>query len=249
MNPFEFDHVEWLMEREASEAGLDREARLAKIAYRLAEDILDRVKDSCKHEHSDGWLRCMVHHSPDEFDELVNRYLNGEEAEELKRFIENNSDVYKTPDEFWNEVKILYEALWDEEMSQKLGELLSDELEGGFVNIVENAEISDSTKVKRLKAYKEVLEQFANAINRALNEKKPLTELELLDWFDKMGDAVFGLKNYNYYEMIGYYVGFYDGLNDDGKLNVLGILLDEIDSVLYDVDTELSELEALTNKS
>jgi hypothetical protein len=235
------------MEREASEAGLDREARLAKVAYRTAEDILDRVKDSCK--PSDEWPRWMVEHSPDKFDEFVNRYLNGEEAEELKRFIENNSDVYKSPEEFWNEVKILYEALWDEEMSQKLGELLSDELEGGFINIVENAEVSDSTKVKRLKAYKEVLEQFANAINRALNEKKPLTELELLDWFDKMGDAVFGLKNYNYYEMIGYYVGFYDGLNDDGKLNVLGILLDEIDSVLYDVDTELSELEALTNQS
>ena len=64
-----------------------------------------------------------------------------------------------------------------------------------------------------------------------------------------MGDTVFRLKNYDYYYMIGYYVGFYDGLNDDGKLNVLGILLDEIDSVLYDVDTELSELGALTNQS
>ena len=239
MNPFEFD----------SEADPDRRARIAKVAYRTAEEILDRVEDSCKHKHSDGWLRCMVDHSPDKFDEFVNRYLNGEEAEELKRFIEKNSDVYKSQEEFWNEVKILYEALWDEEMSRKLGELLSDELAGGFVNIVENAEISDSTKVKRLKAYKEVLEQFANAINRALNEKKPLTELELLDWFDKMGDAVFGLKNYDYYYMIGYYVGFYDGLNDDGKLNVLNALLDGIDSVLYDVDTELSELEALTNKS
>ena len=71
----------------------------------------------------------------------------------------------------------------------------------------------------------------------------------MLDWFDKMGDAVFGLKNYNYYEMIGYYVGFYDGLNDDGKLNVLSVLLDGIDRVLYDVDTELSELGALTNRS
>ena len=247
MNPFEFDHVEWLMEREASEAGLDREARLAKVAYRTAEEILDRVEDSCK--HSDEWPKCMADHSPDEFDKFVNRYLDREEVEELKRFIEENSDVYKSPEEFWNEVKILYEALWNEEMSQKLGELLSDELIGGFVNIVENAEISDSTKVKRLKAYKEVLEQFANTINRALNEKKPLTELELLDWFDKMGDAVFGLKNYNYYYMIGYYVGFYDGLNDDGKLNVLSALLDGIDDVLYDVDKELSELEALTNQS
>ena len=247
MNPFEFDHVEWLMEREASEAGLDREARLAKVAYRTAEDIFDRVEDYC--EHSDDWYKCMVDHSPDEFDEFKNKYLNGEEAEELKRFIEKNSDVYKSPEEFWNEVKILYEALWNEEMSLELGRVLSDEMEALRVEIVQNDLISDSTKVKRLKAYKEVLEQFANTINRALNEKKPLTELELLDWFDKMGDAVFGLKNYNYYYMIGYYVGFYDGLNDDGKLNVLSALLDGIDDVLYDIDEKLSELGALTNKS
>jgi hypothetical protein len=163
--------------------------------------------------------------------------------------IEENPDVYKSPEEFWNEVKILYEVLWNEEMGQELGELLSFELIGLFANIVKNAEISDSTKVKRLKAYKEVLEQFANVINRALKEEKPLPEPELLDWFDKMGDAVFGLKNYNYYYRIGYRVGFYDGLSDDGKLKVLSRLLDEIDSVLYDIDEKLSELEGLTNQS
>jgi len=248
MNPFEFDHVNWLLEREAWEEFPRemRESRVSKIAYRTAEDVFDRVKDYCK--HSDEWPKCMVDHSPDEFDQFVNKYLDREEAEELKRFIEENSDVY-SPDEFWNEVKIIYEALWNEDMGLRLGELLSDEITGGYESIVQNAEISDETKAKRLKAYAKVLEEFADAIKRALNEKKPLTELELLDWFDKMGDAVFGLKNYNYYEMIGYKVGFYDGLNDDGKLEVLSILLDEIADVLYDIDKDLSELEGLTNKS
>ena len=249
MNPFEFDHVEWLMEREASEAGLDREARLAKVAYRTAEDILDRVKDSCKHKPSDEWLRCMVDHSPDEFDKFVNKYLNREEVEELKRFIEKNSDVYKSPEEFWNEVKILYEALWNEEMSLELGGILSDELEALYEEIVQNDLISDSTKVERLEAYEAVLEQFADAIDRALKEKKPLTEVELLHWYDKMGDAVFGLKNYNYYDIMGYYIGFYNMLNDDQKLELLSGLLDTIGDVLYDIDEDLSKLEALTNKS
>jgi len=249
MNPFEFDHVEWLMEREASEAGLDREARLAKVAYRTAEDILDRVKDSCKHKPSDEWLRCMVDHSPDEFDKFVNKYLNGEEVEKLKRFIEENSDVYKSPEEFWNEVKILYEALWNEEMSLELGGILSDELEALYEEIVQNDLISDSTKVERLEAYKEVLEQFADAIDRALKEKKPLTEVELLHWYDKVGDAVFGLKNYYYYEIMGYYIAFYNVLNDDQKLELLSGLLDTIGDVLYDIDEDLSKLEALTNKS
>jgi hypothetical protein len=235
------------MEREASEAGLDREARLAKIAYRTAEDILDRVKDYCK--PSDDWYKCMVDHSPDEFDKFVNKYLNREEVEELKRFIEKNSDVYKSPEEFWNEVKILYEALWNEEMSLELGRLLSDELEALYEEIVQNDLISDSTKVERLKAYKEVLEQFADAIDRALKEKKPLTEVELLHWYDKMGDAVFGLKNYNYYDIMGYYIGFYNVLNDDQKLELLSGLLDAIGDVLYEIDEDLSELGALTNQS
>jgi len=191
----------------------------------------------------------MVDHSPDEFDKFVNKYLNREEVEELKRFIEKNSDVYKSPEEFWNEVKILYEALWNEEMSLELGRLLSDELEALYEEIVQNDLISDSTKVERLKAYKEVLEQFADAVDRALKEKKPLTEVELLHWYDKMGDAVFGLKNYNYYDIMGYYIGFYNMLNDDQKLELLSGLLDAIGDVLYEIDEDLSELGALTNQS
>ena len=208
----------------------------------LAELVIERVVNYCEHNSGDTPLECLADHSPDQLDVFIDAYLKGREAEELEKAVENS-------DTFWDEVKKEYEALWNEEMSLELGRVLSDEMEALYEEIVQNDLISDSTKVKRLKAYKEVLEQFADAIDRALNEKKPLTEVELLHWYDKMGDAVFGLKNYNYYEIMGYYIGFYNGLNDDQKLELLSGLLDVIGDVLYDIDKELSELEALTNQS
>jgi len=208
----------------------------------VAELVMDRVAHYCEHNSGDIPLECLADHNPDELDMFVDSYLKENEAKDLDKAIEAS-------DTFWDEVKKEYEELWNEETGLQLGELLSDEITGGYESIVQNAEISDETKAKRLKAYAKVLEEFAEAIKRALKEKKPLPELELLDWFDKMGDAVFGVKNYNYYEMIGYEVGFYEGLSDDGKLKVLSILLDEIGDVLYDIDKDLSELGALTNKS
>ena len=207
----------------------------------VAELVIERVANYCEHNSGDMPLECLADHSPDQLDVFIDAYLKGREAEELEKAIENS-------DTFWDEVKKEYEKLWDEEMSLQLGELLSDEMEGGYENIVQNVEISDACQARRLKAYAEVLSGFGEAIKRALKEKKPLPELELLDWFDKMGDAVFGLKNYNYYEMIGYYVGFYDGLSDNGKLEVLSILLDTIAGVLYDIEHKLRKLEGLTNK-
>jgi len=205
MNPFEFD----------SEEDPDRRTRLGRIEYNTAEDIFDRVKDSCK--PSDEWPRCMVEHSPDKFDEFVNRYLNGEEAEELKRFIENNSDVYKTPDEFWNEVKILYEALWTEWMTTKIAEAL--------------------------------LNKFRDAIQHALNEKKPLSKEDLYYWFTDLGAIGLGADQV-YYNMVNYWLSYYDKLSDDiGKLDALEVLLNEMDDVFSRINEELSELEALTNQS
>ena len=210
----------------------------------VAELVMDKVWGYCSKNRNryDVVVNCYADHHPDELDTFIYSFLPEKEAEELKKVIANSGM-------FWDEVKKEYEELWNEEMGLQLGELLSDEITGGYESIVQNAEISDETKAKRLKAYAKVLEEFAEAIKRALKEKKPLPELELLDWFDKMGDAVFGVKNYNYYEMIGYEVGFYEGLSDDGKLKVLSILLDEIGDVLYDIDKDLSELGALTNKS
>ena len=250
MNPFEFDHVERLMEREASEAGLDREARLGKIEYvtteDIAKDIFDRVEDYCG--HSDDWYKCIADHSPDKFDEFVNRYLNGEEAEELKRFIEENSDVYKSPEEFWNEVKIFYEALWLEWMTTKIAKRLNDLIEYSMYPIIHDTELSNSSKIRRLKAYADVLNKFRDAIQHALNEKKPLSKGDLYYWFT---DA-FGLEaDPVYYNTVNYWLSYYDKLDDYGKLDVLERLLPEMDDEFSRIDKEIEfmEFEALTNQS
>jgi len=208
----------------------------------VAEIVIGRVLNFCRNNRDDTVVECLSDHSPDQLDIFIDAYLNGKEAEELDKAIENL-------DEYWDEVKKEYEKLWGKEMSLQLGQLLSDEMKALYENIVQNDELGDACKARRLKAYAEVLDKFGDAVLRALKEKKPLTEVDLLDWYDKMGDASFGLKNYNYYEMIGYYTGFYDGLSDADKLEVLSILLDEISNVLDDIDNKLSELEALTNES
>jgi len=206
----------------------------------LAELVLDRVWNNCFNK-PDDMLVCLADHNPDELDRFINTFLEEEEVNNLTQAIKNRNA-------FWDEVKKEYEKLWDEEMSLQLGNYLSDELEALNEQIIQNDLISDTTKVRRLKAYEEVLVQFADAIDRALNERKPLTELELLHWYDKIGDAVFGLKNYNYYDIMGYYIGFYNALSDNQKLEMLSGLLDVIGDVLYDIEKELSELEALTNE-
>jgi len=237
MNPFEFD----------SEADPDRRVRLGRIEYNTAEDIFDRVKDYCK--HSDEWPRCMVEHSPDKFDEFVNRYLDKEEAEELKRFIENNSDVYKTPDEFWNEVKILYEALWTEWMSTEIAEMLNLLIEYSMHPIIHDTELSYSSKIRRLKAFADELNKFRNTIQRALNEKRPLSRKDLYYWFTDLGAIGLGADQV-YYNMVNYWLSYYDKLSDDiGKLDALKVLLNEMDDEFSRINEELSELEGLTNKS
>jgi uncharacterized protein YeaO (DUF488 family) len=237
MNPFEFD----------SEADPDRRARLGRIEYNTAEDIFNRVKDSCK--PSDEWPRWMVEHSPDKFDEFVNRYLNGEEAEELKRFIENNSDVYKSPEEFWNEVKILYEALWTEWMSTKIAKSLNDLIMYSMRSIIHDNKLSHSCKIRRLKAFADELNKFRDAIQRALNEKKPLSKEDLYYWFTDLG-AIGSGADQVYNNMVNYWLSYYDKLSDDiGKLDALEVLLNEMDDEFSRINEELSELEALTNQS
>jgi hypothetical protein len=247
MNPFEFDHVEWLMEREASEAGLDREARLARVEHGTAEDIFDRVKDYCEHS-SDEWPRCMADHSPDKFDEFVNKYLNGEEAEDLKRFIEENSDVYKSPEEFWNEVKIVYEALWLEWMTTEIAKMLKNVIWYSMSSIYLDPKLSYSCKIKRLKAYADVLNKFRKAIQRALNKKKPLSKEDLYYWFTDLG-AINLKADQDYYNMVNYWLSYYDKFDDYGKLDVLEILLNEMDELFSTINERLNELEELTNQN
>jgi len=246
MNPFEFDHVEWLMEREAWEAGLGREERLAKIAYRTAEDVFDRVKDYCK--HSDEWFKCVMNHSPDKLDEFIKKYLNGEEVEELKRVIEENSDVYKSPGEFWNEVKLNYYALWAVWVISKLADLLGEDLMYPIYSIEDIPNLSYSCRIKRLEAYARILHNFHHDILRALKEKKPLSKNELYHWFTYLEDL--GIEeNQDYNNIVNYWLNFYDMLADYEKLELLERLLNKIDDAFSEIRTRIKAIEKRSNLS
>ncbi len=118
-----------------------------------------------------------------------------------------------------------------------------------YENIIQNDELSDSCKFRRLKAYGEVLEKFGDAIKHALQQRKPLSDSDLDYWYRKIGDTVFGVKNYNYYDKIDEYLYYYDNMSNDKKLETLSYLLDAVGNVLYDIEHKLSELGALTNES
>ncbi len=117
-------------------------------------------------------------------------------------------------------------------------------------SIIQNDELDDATKVRLLKAYDKVLDEFGNAIKNALQNGKPLSEGELYDWYKKIGDTVFGVKNYAYYEEVDYYESNYDMLDDNEKLEVLSNLLDAIADLLYDIEQNyLPNLGVLTNNN
>ena len=208
----------------------------------VAEIVTDRVVNYCENNSGDSPLECMLYHSPDQLDVFIDSYLDEEEDNELNKAIENS-------DNFWDEVKEEYEKLWNERVSLKVGGSLADEVQLLYENIVQNDELDDASKARRLQAYAEVLDKFADAIKRGLQNKKPLSDGDLDYWYKKIGDTAFGVKNYGYYEEIGYWEGFYDELDDSDKLEVLSILLDEIDSVLYDIEHKLPDLGVLSNKS
>ncbi len=209
----------------------------------LAEFVIDRVEEYCSkvHDHS---LECMADHSPDQFEVFIDAYLPNWMAEWLEKAIGNS-------DTFWDEVKKEYEKEWKEWWVHDIAYHLDDELKVLFETLAYNdLHLSDPCRVKRLKAYEELLNGFKDMIRRALKEGKPLTELELWDWYKKMGEAVYGYKNNDYEKEVTYYLNYYDMLDDGEKLEILNALLnDYIDSDLHYIKEKLFELGALTNQS
>ena len=215
----------------------------------VAEIIIDRVVDYCQNNSGDPVLECLEYHSPDELSTFIDAYLTEEEDKELQQEIDKS-------EKFWDEVKKEYEKLWEQAKDLELGnyindtgDYLADTLSMLYENIIQNYELSDTCKARRLKAYAEVLDKFGDAIKHALQERKPLSESDLDYWFRKIGDTAFGVKNYNYYDEIDEYLYYYDMASKDKKLEILSILLDEVGNVLYDIDQKLLELEGLTNNN
>ena len=215
---------------------------------KIAGKLFDKVMDYCENERrSNGWhtelLECVPRYEPDELPNFINSYLTNEDNE-IKEAIQNADQ------NFLESVKKEYEKLWTEEITRELRDYLGDTLESLLEVIVQDDELCDACKIRRLKAYDKVLDEFGNAILQALQNGKPLSLDELDDWYMKIGDAVYGIRNYDYYYEMGYYDNTYDLLDDNAKLEVLSGLLDYINSVLWDIEEKyLPELEALTNNN
>jgi len=207
----------------------------------VAEIVIDRVENFCRNNRGDV-LECMTDHSPDQLDVFIDAYLKENEAEDLDEAIENS-------DNFWDEVKKEYEKLWKdwwtEELAYDLGHLV---IEDEAKNIMNNYELDNATKVRRLKAYAQVLHEFADTIKQALQNQEPLGSADLYTWFKRLAEATSSF-NSDYRKEVQYYLDFYD-MWDVDQLQTLSLLLEYINRTLRNIEnTYMPELEALTNES
>ncbi len=207
----------------------------------LAELVFERVVDYCENHSGDTPLDCMISHDPDEFSTFASLYLNDEEIGELEA-IEN-------PKAFDDEAEKEYAKLWKEWLSEEIAYGLGHlEIEDLAYNIANKDELDNVSKVERLKAYAEVLREFADAIKRALQEKKPLSSTSLYEWFKRLAEVTSSF-NTDYRKSIQYYLDFYSMSDVDDQLQTLNALLSYIGITLNKIEYYyLPELGTLTNK-
>jgi hypothetical protein len=206
----------------------------------LAELVFNRVVDYCENHSGDTPLDCMLSHNPDEFSTFASLYLNDEEIGELES-VEN-------PKAFDDEAEKEYAKLWNEWLAEEIAyNLGSLEIEDLAYNIANKDELDNASKVERLKAYAEVLREFADAIKRALQEKKPLSSANLYKWFKRLAEFAPSDQT-EYIKNADFYLDFYD-MYDVDQLQTLDLLLQYVNRTLRKIENEyLPELGALTNK-
>jgi len=206
----------------------------------VAELVFNRVVDYCENHSGDTPLDCMLSHNPDEYSTFASLYLNDEELEELES-VEN-------PEAYDDEAEKEYAKLWNEWLSEEIAYDLGHlEIEDLAYNIANKDGLDNVSKVERLKAYAEVLREFADTIKRALQEKKPLSSANLYKWFKRL--AEFAPSNQTeYIKDADFYLDFYD-MYDVDQLQTLDLLLQYINRTLRKIENEyLPELGVLTNK-
>ena len=206
-----------------------------------AELVFNRVVDYCENHSGDTPLDCMLSHNPDEYSTFASLYLNDEELEELES-VEN-------PKAFDDEAEKEYAERWKEWLSEKIAYDLGHlEIEDLAYNIANKDELNNASKVERLKAYAEVLREFADAIKRALQEQKPLSSEQLYEWFRRLAEVTSSF-NMDYRKAIQYYLDVYSMSDAGVQLQTLNALLSYIDITLNRIEYYyLPELGALTNK-
>ncbi len=126
---------------------------------------------------------------------------------------------------------------------------LENVLDEAYNKIANNKHLVDFRKARLLKKYQKVLEDFVDAIDHALKEKKPLSKKDLYNWFMDIGDTVLGTEAYDWFDLqVDNWLSFYDSLEDYYKLVMLVYLEDSItEELLPKIKQKISELEGLTN--
>jgi len=205
----------------------------------VAGYLLDKLINVCDYDE----YECMP--KPDEEDVLDKAlakviYKIDPEVEEAIK----NSETFR--DELEKEFKEMLNEYWATHIS--IG--LNDVLDEAYYKIANDKDLINLCKIRLLEKYKKVLEEFVNAIDRALNEKKPLSKKELYYWFMDIGDTVLGTEAYDWFDLqVDYWLTFYDTLNDNYKLVMLWKLENKIrgfvNSLLSKIEQMLSELETL----
>ena len=230
----------------------------------IAKTIFDRVVDYCTNNYDNPHntyvfsdpLGCMEYYAPNILEAFLDNFLTNEDNDIIET--KKNSGW-----EFWDMVKSEYTKLWrkwmDEELAYKLGHTLESEAQ----RIMKDNELDDSSKVRYLTEYAEVLNKFADTIKQALQNGEP-ESVNLYDWYKMLADVIPPSFNSDYRELLYnvlypyfdyyYYYGVFDyGAGDTGHtdlLQILSLLLDYINRTLYNIENKyLPELEALTNNS
>ena len=216
----------------------------------VASDFMDKLVNYCI-SHASDYTECIAGAMEGGLDEVLSLFVtrSGYEVDpEIEEAI-NNSDTFR--DEVEKELKEMLNHELAITMANKTYGL-SSVLYELYDNVVDNKALINFHKVKLLKAYEKVLEEFANVIDRALKEKKPLSKKDLYDWFMNIGDTVIGTEAYDLTDpQVDFLLShYYDMLNDDYKLEMLEYIHDYIiKDMLPKIKKKLSELEALTNES
>jgi len=207
----------------------------------VAGELMDRLIHICMDDSE-----CMPKPDDEALYEALDKIVSVNKIDpEVEQAIKN-SDTFR--DELEKELKEMLNNYWARRITAGLVRILDNV----YNEIVDNKDLVDFRKVKLLKKYQKVLEEFVDAINRALNEKKPLSKEDLYNWFMDIGDTVLGIEAYDWFDLqVDYWLSFYDLLNDNYKLEMLWELKDELSRLvlLPKIKEKISELETLKNRS
>jgi hypothetical protein len=210
----------------------------------VAGFLMEKLINKCM-----GDFECMP--KPDDEDALY-RALDVCASHACDELIEIEDAMEKSEtfrDELEKEFREMLNDFWAYELSNP-GYGLSHVLDKVYYKIANNENLIDFRKARLLKKYQKVLEDFVDAIDRALNEKKkPLSKKDLYNWFMDIGETALGTEAYDWFDPeVDFLLSFYDSLKDDYKLVMLGYLKDNITKeLLPKIKQKLSELEGLTN--